>query len=230
MISKSCVLALILLAACDPQVDGDHRGDALATLSGTVKNRVNAPVSDAAVSVVWINSAGNPDLYGGESIEVRGAFPAQFELAIYTPPDPALLNDWRGVKVGVAFILANEPGLDWSGDEAEIGAKLLGGEVDHLLVYVPEDVPEGSDASYVLRSAPEAGFHIYGVHRLSEAEHSARQDCLIELGAQSSTKDEYEICGGELFDDFVPLDTDLETPLSIEILDDPSMIDFPNWT
>jgi len=28
----------------------------------------------------------------------------------------------------------------------------------------------------------------------------------------------------------VPLDTDLATPLDIELIDDPSTIDAPNWT
>jgi hypothetical protein len=235
MISKSCVFPLVLLAAaCSSQVDGEHRGEVLAKLSGTVTNRPMSPVTDAEVSVVWVNSSGDPDLIGGESVEVRGDFPAKFELSIYTPPDDALLNDWRGVKVGVAFVLANKPGVDWLDEEQRFEDKLLGMDIHRLLIYVPEDVPAASDASYILRSAPKAGFHIYGVSHLSETERTTRDHCVTGLfnstGQEPSMEDIYTICGGDIFDDFVPLTEDLKTPLSIELVDDPRTIDIPNWT
>jgi hypothetical protein len=236
MISKSCALALVTLAACSSQVDGDHRGTALATLSGTVTNRPTAPVDDAEVSVVWSYSSGEPDRIGGGSVEVEGDFPARFELSIYTPPDDLLLNDWDGVKVGVAYILANTPGVDWSDPDARFEDKVLGMDIDHLLVYVPQDVPAGSDASFVLRSTPKAGFHIYGVKRLTDAEFSARDRCAGDLrnrkpnGEEPTVEEIYTTCGGFIFDDFLPLTEDLETPLSIEIVEDFNTTDVPNWT
>lgn len=229
---KLCSLLVVLapLAACDSQVDGDHQGDALATISGSVRNTRSAPIPDSEVVVVWQNSSGSPDLTGADSVDVAGSFPAQFALSIYTPPDAALLNDWDGVKVGVAYIVAGVPGTDYSDDNA-VETGLLGMEVDHLLVYVPEAVPAGSQASIILRGTPAAGFHLYSVRKLTEAEQDARAACVDGLGAGATLSQVFTQCGGfSAFDDFVPTATDLATPLSIDLVDDISQIDVPEWT
>lgn len=225
----SLVLALAPLAACDSQVDGSHQGTALASIGGSVRNTRTLPVSSGSeVVVVWQNSSGSPDLSGADSVEVEGTFPAQFTLSIYEPPAPELMNDWYGVKVGVAFIIAGEPGHDFSTD-SEVG--ILGIEDDHLLVYVPAAVPAGSAAATLLRSTPAAGFHLYGVHKLTEAETANREACEQGLGDGASIQQIYSTCGGAShFDDFVPLGTDLATPLEIDLVDDLDSIDVPNWT
>jgi len=229
---KLCSLLVVLapLAACDSQVDGDHQGDALATIAGSVRNTRSAPITDAEVVVVWHKSSGSPDLTGADAVDVAGSFPAQFSLSIYTPPAAALLNDWNGVKVGVAYIVAGVPGTDYSSDDAA-AAGLLGMEVDHLLVYLPEAVPAGSEASLILRGTPAAGFHLYGVRKLTDAEQDARAACVEGLGDGATLPQIFTQCGGfPSFDDFVPTATDLATPLSIDLVDDVSQIDAPNWT
>lgn len=231
MFARLSVLALLVpFAACDSQVDSQHQGQALAKIGGQVRNVRTQPIGNGAeVVVVWQKSSGSPDLTGTESVEVEGSFPAQFTLSIYQPPPTNLLNDWNGVQVGVAYIIAGIPGTDYS-DENAAESGLLGMEVDHLLVYVPQDVPAGSEASILLRGTPTAGFHLYGVHKLTDAEKDARRDCIDQL-PNPTMQAVYSQCGGEAsFDDFVPLTTDLSTPLDIDLVDDPSVIDVPNWT
>ncbi|MBP6631084.1 MAG: hypothetical protein KA297_16740 [Kofleriaceae bacterium] len=227
-IRLASISILATTAACASQVDGDHQGDALAELSGQVSNDRTTPVGDAAeVVVVWHNSAGSPDVIAAEAVEVEGTFPAQFSLSIYQPPADALLNDWAGVQVGVAYLVAGTPGADYS-DESNPG--LLGIEDDHLLVYLPAAVPAGSFAAHVLRGTPAAGFHLYGVHKLTDAEKASRAACIDAL-PDPTTEAIYTTCGGSAtFDDFVPLPTDLASPLEIELVDDVDDVDVPNWT
>lgn len=216
------------LAACDSQVDGDHQGTPLAQVAGSVRNTRTQPVGDAEVVVVWHNSSGSPDLIAADSVEVEGSFPAQFTLSIYEPPAAALLNDFNGVDVGVAYIVAGQLGADYNDED---GAGILGAEADHLLVYLPEAVPAGSDASYVLRGTPAAGFHVYAMHKLTEQEQLDRQACVDMLGTDPTIPELFEQCGGfQSFDDFVPTETDLATPLDVELIDDLSQLELPNWT
>lgn len=227
---KLCSLFVVLapLGACDSQVDSGHQGDALAEIGGSVRNTRTLPIDDGSeVVVVWQNSSGSPDLTGADSVEVEGSFPAQFTLSIYEPPTAALLNDWGGVNVGVAYIVAGVPGTDYSNDD---GAGVLGMEVNHLFVYLPQAVPAGSDASHILRGTPAAGFHLYAVHKLTDAEKAARRTC-IEALPNGSIEQVFTQCGGfDVFDDFVPTTTDLSTPLEIDLVDDIGSIDVPNWT
>ena len=231
MTSKLALASSLLLgslAGCDSQVDAGHQGTALATLGGSVRNTRTLATGDAEVVVLWHNSSGSPDLTGTDSVEVEGSFPAQFRLSIYQPPEVELLNDWNGVKFGVAYIIAATPGTDVSDDDA---AGLLGIDANHLLVYLPEDVPAGSEVATFLRGTPRAGFHIYGVHKLTDAEQQDRQLCEDGLGADATLDEIYSTCGGAAyFDDFVPLDTDLDTNLEVELVDDIDDVDVPNWT
>jgi hypothetical protein len=229
--TRKLALASLLLAsvaACDAQVDADHQGTALVTLTGSVRNTRTQATPDAEVAVVWVNSSGSPDLSGTDSVEVEGSFPAQFTLSIYQPPEPALLNDWDGVKFGVAYILAGLPGTDYANDD---GPGILGIDADHLLVYVPADVPADSPLATVLRGAPRAGFHVYGVYKLTAAEKEQRGQCVDALPADYTLDEEYDVCGGDpSFDDFVPLATDRDTELEVELIDDIDDVDVPEWT
>lgn len=230
--TRKLALASLLLAsvaACDAQVDADHQGTALVTLNGSVRNTRTQATPDAEVVVVWQKSSGSPDLTGTDSVEVEGSFPAQFKLSIYQPPDPALLNDWGdGVKFGVAYIIAGVPGTDYADDD---GPGILGIDDDHLLFYLPADVPAGSDLATVLRGAPRAGFHVYGTHKLTDAEKAQRQQCVEALPAGYTLDEKYDVCGGDQdFDDFVPLATDRDTELEVDLIDDIDDVDVPEWT
>jgi hypothetical protein len=220
------LLLLSTLAACDSQVDGDHQGNALANLTGTVANQRTAPIDDAEVVILWMNSAGSPDIAAAEAVPVAGNFPAEFQLAIYEPPIDALINDYGDSRMGVAFVVSADPGGDIINDEESV----LGMDPNHLLVYLPEDVVAGSIVATILRGTPAAGFHIYDVGHLSEAEQQSRQACEDSLG-DPSIQELFDACGGfPPFDDFLPAPADLATPLEVDLVDDLDQLDIPNWT
>lgn len=229
-LNRSIILALAMtaFAACDAQVDGDHKGQVLARLSGMVHNQRTLSTPDAEVAIVWENSAGSPDLIGGDSVDIEGVFPTMFRLALYTPPEPRLVNQAPdGGRVGVAYIIAGRPGTDYGHAES---SDLLGFDPDHLLIYVPSDVVEGSIVGTLLHGAPRAGFHVYNVHHLTDEERDARDQCRLTLPEDVTFQEIYRVCGGQPFDDLLPAPADLETPLQVELVDDPDQLDFPNWT
>ncbi|MEO8704001.1 MAG: hypothetical protein ABI867_28380 [Kofleriaceae bacterium] len=226
MSMRYSLLALLTLAACDPQVDSDHQGTPLATISGSVRNARTAQPDDAEVVVVWINTAGSPDLAVAESANVEGSFPAQFTLDMYEPPVDAVVNEFNGVRFAFAYIIAGVPGTDYTSDEAAEGG-ILGMEENHLLLYMPEAVPAGSDVSYLLHDAPAAGFHIYAVTRVTDEQREARRTCIDGL-ADPTFAEIYTLCGGEPRNDFTPLATDLSTSLDITLVDSFDQIDPPD--
>ncbi len=231
---KILLLSVIVapLAGCDSQVDSDHQGTPLARLSGTIRNTRTLPVGDAEVVAAWVNSSVDPDVWTADSVQVTGNFPSQFKLSIFTAPDTLYLNaDPDGVKFGVATIVAAKAGTDFSDKETDKTDAILGIETEHLLVYVPADIPANSLTSLLLHGTPKAGFHLYGVKRLTDDEQAATQDCIDGLGDDPTIYEIYSQCGGKpSFDWLVPLASDLQTPLEIELVDDPSTIDAPNWT
>lgn len=147
------VFALAPLVACATQ---PQEGTALAELSGQVRNERTLPITNATtdVALVWVNSSGTPDVSTTASVQVSGTAPTQFQLSIYDAPTDAFLNDWDGVKVGIAYIVAYDP-----------AQAMIGIDEAHVLVYVPQDVPAGSAAAGLLHSTPSAGFHVYGVQK-----------------------------------------------------------------
>jgi hypothetical protein len=221
------LVALAALAACDSQVDGEHMGTPLATIGGSVRNTRTVQPDEAEVVVLWVSTEGSPDLAVAETANVEGTFPAQFTLSMYEPPDDALLNDFSGVKVAIAYIIAGVPGTDYLSEEAMEGG-ILGMEENHLLVYLPAAVPAGSDASFFLRGTPAPGFHIYGVHKLTEAEQEARLLCIDGL-ADPTIEAIFTQCGGFQRDDLLPVASDLDTSLDIALVDSFDQIDAPDW-
>ncbi len=252
-IPRSILFGVVLpLAACDSQVDSDHQGVALATLQGAVSNLRTQPAAEADVVVVWRNWNG-PSMHRGAIVPVEGNFPAEFKLSIYEPTPSDLLNafDELGPQLksyygcapeidvdaacetqfGVAYVMAGLPGqteFSWPTGQA------LGMDLDHLLVYVPDDIPAGSLVAKLLHSTPAAGFHLYGVKRLNDEEHAERARCydtLTDHGTHEPLLQEmYDHCGGRLeVDDVVPLPADLATPLKVTLVDDLSTADQPVW-
>lgn len=226
---RTNLLLLLSLAACDSQVDGDHNGTPLASLTGNVQNQRTAPIGDnAEVVILWMNSSGSPDISAAETVPVTGNFPAAFELSIYEPPIDALINDYEDSKMGVAYIISATADADLSNDDGE---GILGMDQDHLLVYLPEDVQPGTSVATILRGTPSAGFHIYNVGHTTDAEQQTRQECEDALPAGATLQDLFDTCGGfPFFDDFLETPADLATPLEVDLVDDLDQLDVPNWT
>jgi hypothetical protein len=209
-------LSLLSLAACDAQVDADHQGTVLASLSGSMRTSEPTTSTAAEVALVWAVPSGGISLVGGETVEVEGSLPAQFTLSIYEPPADELLTDWDGVRFGFAYIVADPAGRE----DHTAWAEWLGAELDQVLVYLPEAAPAGSAVAGFL-DTPSAGFHLYDVRTLTEAERQAQFDCIEELHAQFPDRmptraEVYTFCGSAT-NELTPSAGGLETMLDIEI-------------
>ena len=231
--ARSVVFALLVpVTACASQVDGDNQGTPLATFHGNVSSQRTATPTAADVAVIWRDWMG-PGLIAGGIEPVQGNFPAEFELAMYVPPPANVINHDTGEDVGfaVAYIEAVEPGQTeflWPAPQS------LGADFEHLLVYVPADVPAGSFPALLLHDTPSAGFHLYGVRQLAQDEKNARWTCMAGLPVPWTWRDAVLQCGGAggytINVDFVPLPADLATPLSVKLVDEDALLrDFPTW-
>jgi hypothetical protein len=184
-------------------------------------------VKGAEVALLWANRSDGSNLLASDLVEVETDFPAVFRFSLYEPPDDMLINSYPdGSRIGIACILSGtaldvETSLD----------KIFGMDPDHLLVYLPADVAADSRVSTLLRGTPRAGFHLYNVHHLTEEESQKRQACVDQLPADHTLQDVYDACGGSPnLDDLLPTATDLDTPLQVDLVDDPSEQDVPIYS
>jgi hypothetical protein len=219
-------LTFASLAACDSQVDGSHQGEPLATLDGTVENQRSSAVTGADVVVAWIYDSGEGDSVASQRVTVDGDFPARFSLAMYEPPEDNVLQPTPdGGRFGIGYVVAVEEGAT----SLESEESILGMDPEHVLVYVPEDVQAGSEIALFLHSTPAAGFHIYGFRRLTDTEYEEREACKSTLSPEATTAELYATCGGDIFDEVVPTDMNLETSLSVNLVDDLGDLNLANW-
>jgi hypothetical protein len=224
------LLVTSAIAGCDAQVDSTHNGTALAQLEGTVHNRRTLSTGDAEIALVWENTPGIQYLMPAEIVDVEGNFPAAFRISVYQPPQDAVINvDPENRRFGVASIFAGRRGTDYA-DRDSVQQNVLGMDPNHLLVYLPEDVPAGSLLATTLRGTPRAGFHIYNVGHLSDAEQEERSRCRQQLPSSATYQEVFATCGGLIFDDFLVAPDDLETPLQVELVNDLAELDVPDWT
>jgi hypothetical protein len=225
-------LPAVAFAACTPQVDGNYQGQTLATLSGSLTSTAAAATADADVSVVWGAYLGGLSLVGADTAAVTGAFPAAFQLSIFTPPTDDMLSDIDGVKYGVAYIVADAPGqATHTTTETWQGA-----EYDHVLVYLPATPPDGSAVAGFLHGTPSPGYHLYAVHRLTDTERTALFACITdlhnqvaEMGRMETTQEIYSTCGGLGEVDLHLADGDLDAPLTIDLTGHVDFNDLPQW-
>jgi hypothetical protein len=229
--TKPLIASLVVLAACDSQVDSNHQGEALVALKGSVTDQRSQPAAvPAEIAVVYTVDGPSYDFAAGERVTVSSQFPAQFEIDIFEPPAPGLLNTFEGgQRVAIGLVMAVKPGTQLDSEEALAGG-FLGLDPNHMLVYFENPVVAGSRLSDLFHGPADAGFHIFDVKRLTEAEIAARKACeesLTENGAPES--EIYAQCGGHWYwDDLVlaPAGTSLE----VDLVDGIESVDFPNWT
>jgi len=220
-------VSVVPLVACDAQVDSSHQGNPLATLSGSLTTTSATPSADAEVSVVWGVQSGGLSLVGADSVEVEGSFPAAFELSIFEPPTEEMLGELDGTRFGLAYIVAG-----WDGG-AGLEDPWLGAELAHVLVYLVDSPAADSELALLLRGSPTPGYHLYDAHQLTEEETEARNQCVSDLfNADNShmptTQEMFAACGGARAVDLFPAENDLETPLSVELLDGVDINDLPH--
>jgi len=248
VMSRSYVLVSIALvfglAACDAQVDSEHQGEVLATIRGDLRSARATALADPEVTVVWALRSQMGGFVGAERVEAEGLFP-QFTLSLYSPPPDAMIDGFVGEdgkftasdgRFGIAYIVVGTPEIDYS---SVVGWK--GVDLDHLLVYLPEAVVEGSTLAGFLRGPASAGFHIYDVRTLTEGERQAHLDCLTEVYRAISQREHrmptqhenFTACPGTDKDDLTLAPSDLDTQLGIEIIEDADIVKLvntlPHW-
>lgn len=227
---KHPILLLLIpaISACDSQVDGNYNGPPLARLEGTVRNMRTLGCEGAEVAILWADRSGGSNLLAGDPVEVESEFPGTFRFSLYAPPDDMMIRSYPdGSRIGIAYIV--------SGAALHVETSLtsldniFGMDLDHLLAYLPADVVADSHVFTLLRGASRAGFHLYEVHHLTEGESLSRRACEVDpLHADWTFQALYEECdGSSSSDDLLPLTTDLETPLQIDLVDDPREQDVP---
>lgn len=149
------LLALSLMVSCgEPAVDGRWPGEALFTLSGTVRlepERIATPEPPSGtlrVGIFWAATKGatlSLEAAIEQEVAATATFPARFEVRIYVPPPPTLLHgseDGEG-RIARALVLAY---LDQDADRAwdRDREPLVGGAAGVMLVYSPEGL-SGAD-------------------------------------------------------------------------------------
>jgi len=222
------ILTLVTtLCACDPQADPGYRGEQLGAVTGLVRNEMSGAPGAAQAVLVWGNTARSGDYWYGETVAVTGDFPARFTLPLYTPPPADVLNDFTAggaradeTRIGVAYIGVTPAGPV---DEETVP---LGIAEDHLLVYVETDVKAGTSSAQFLGGQLAAGYHLMAVDKLTDAELQAIEACREEAWATGGDPEE---CGST-FDQLYPAPQDLATEISIRLVDDPELLDVPEWT
>jgi len=209
---------------CDGQVDQDYEGEPLATMLGTIRNEMTSAPPSAIVAVFWVNSAGSPDFFVGETVPVEAHFPADFSMKLYTSPPAEVLNDFtmggrfpHETRIGMAWIAVGAPDAqgELNPDLAGPGS-CLGLAEDHVLAYVEEDIVPGTFSELFVQGPLKAGYHVLQVERQSDAEVQRAMDCLAKA---TTTQDEIA-CGlasGDLYSD---APQGLNTRIPVRLVDD----------
>jgi hypothetical protein len=232
-------LPLFVLSACDAQVDPDYPGEPIASLVGTVTNEMQSrSATDPVVVLLWMNenTPGGPDTFYGETAAVSGQFPADFTLDVFTPPPDFVLNDFTAggqrpdeSRVGTAAIAVVDGQAIAAFERGEEPAAdaLLGGADKHVLVYVDKDIQPGTFGEYFLDGQLSAGFHVMDVERLTEAQQQQVDQCR----AQAVDEAQRRACGPDsAFDRLHLAPADMQTRISVRLVDDPDSVDWPEWT
>lgn len=169
--SAALVLAVGSSMACgDGLVGADYEGEPLYKLAGHVRlhdidPEGDLPEGELRVALVWADR--DPEAYKQDFIDpieqqtvATARFPAQYDLALYTPPSPAALGPRDGiaggdVAVGALLMYIDTDGdRTWSGNIAAL-EPLVGGAYDRVLVYAPQPV-SGVNVGGQL----DAGYHV----------------------------------------------------------------------
>lgn len=224
------LLVLLPLAACASQVDGDHQGEVIATMHGSLTSTRTSPLPSPEVSLVWLKPSEMSRIAGAEHVEAEGLV-SQFTLSVYSPPPDDILETnaiLENRAIGMGLVVVGSKDSDFTSKTEWRGADL-----DHMLMYLPEAPPADSVLTAFLHepTAPTAGFHLYTVKRLTEAERQERLDCLNGLPHAGMTLDWARIfseCRGAGNDELDPAPDGLDTLLDAQIIEDGAIVQLIN--
>jgi hypothetical protein len=223
------LLLTLPLAACASQVDGDHQGEVIATMHGSLSSTRTSPLPDPEVSLVWLKPSEMSRISGAEHVEAEGLV-SQFTLSIYSPPPDDILEMHAFLEnrpVGMGLVVVGSATTDFTSKTEWRGADL-----DHMVLYFPEAPPADSALTAFLHGPPPtAGFHLYTVTRLTEDERQQRLACVNALPHEGMSFDwaqVYRECRGAGNDELDPAPEDLDTLLAAEVIEDGAIVKLIN--
>jgi hypothetical protein len=168
-------------------------------------------------------------LIGAERVEAEGVL-STFTLSIDNPPPDDMLDthaELEGRPLGLGLVVVGNPDTDYT-----VMTTWHGLVLDHMVLYVPAQPPAGSVLTAFLHgSPPTAGFHLYDVRKLTEAERQERLTCVNAMPHQGMELDWVRIyteCGGAGNDELYPAAADLDTELHAKVVDDASIVELIN--
>lgn len=224
------LLLLVPLAACASQVDGNNQGEVIATMHGALTSTRMSPLPSPEVELVWLKPSEMSAIVGAEHVDAKGLV-SQFTLDIYSPPPDNILEvqpELESRPIGMGLVVVGSAGSDFTDM-----TKWRGADLDHMLIYFPEaPAPDGVLSAFVhATGATTAGFHLYTVKRLTDAERQQRLDCVNAMPISGMNLDWTAIfrqCGGAGNDELYPAPQDMDTELDASVIEDGAIVQLIN--
>jgi hypothetical protein len=151
-------------------VDTSYRGEALATIEGSVQTGT-APITTTSIdaAITWAHATFSPDQQLIQSVDwvdeatpVSGTFPANFTLSIYQPPPSSVLIACPGssAHLAVGFVVAVDATAPVS--NANLDSAIVGVAKNNVVLYLDTNEPVGWSCApdFGFTFAPQKGFHL----------------------------------------------------------------------
>ncbi len=148
-------VAVLAVSACDSLAGSDYVGQPLITLTGSFASTASAPADPlGGVGLLWQdpNGPGGPGA-AATMLPVAIEFPAQFRVAVPTPPPPAVRFQLDGIDLAEAYVYLVT-------DASAARPQPRGLDRGHALVWASDDIPAGSLAADYLGGTVAAGYHL----------------------------------------------------------------------
>lgn len=189
-----------------------------STLALAACNSAVEPAVDE-VGITWISRSTNRSV-AGERIDVDAAL-SSFQLDLVEPPPNAAMEMIEGLRfaTGLVVLTRSDVGyfdpLAWRGFDAT-----------KMVVYLPEaPAPDSALSAWLSRPGPiTAGYHIFDVHRKTDAEVQAWLACVgdIPLPTEPVPGPPIQVlkCGPDGASELRPSALDLASTIHIAITED----------
>lgn len=204
-------LSLLCLTACASQVTPRYEGEPLAVIRGTVKvapqpmGSTAQPPSGMSAAILWqaltlgdgkatasTLDPAHPRRWVATPTPVTGSFPADFEIAILTPPPANRLvacdpSDPNSPRIAWGAVIAIGPNA--TVDDLQRHDVYGIAEGSSSILYADKVVPKGTACAFIVDSAIPAGYHVLMRRPEAElkAEHDAFEACFqAKVAAQQS--------------------------------------------
>ncbi len=226
----------VAMAGCDSQVDGDYAGEPLATVQGIVTDDRVSPTSEAYAGLYWVSSNDQVgDFVIGETVEVSGDFPAQFQLEVFRPaPTGARFYvEEAGFQIAGAMILVTDRPAEEFVEYAEQQERedptgdpdlspILGAAEEHVVIYAAE-ATDGFTSGGQYFGAMQAGLNIMEVRHKTPEEKEEAYRCYEE---DIDNPDRFDVCPS-IYPDYLPAEAGMSTDIPIRLIDNPEEIEYP---